>query len=200
MLKFSINSFIYRHFIDRILSGAQKYIISNLKASDRVLDVACGTGSLSMSMAEVAQSVTGIDLSEELIELARSTAAKRDISNVLFKVQDASDLSSFSADSLDLAVTSMAIHQFDPDLAIAILKEMKRIAGKVIIMDYSYPLGSATSKSIIYLIEWIAGGDHYSNFLKYNKLGGLDYYLSGAGLKLNSVLKSTSAFRVVYCS
>lgn len=198
-MRFSLNGFIYRHIIDRILSMGQRHIIASLDLSDRVLDIACGTGSLSISMAAVAKGVTGIDLSEKMIDIAKDAAIKEGISNAEFLVSDASDLSSFKDNSFDKAVTSMAVHQFDPDLAVAILKEMKRIAGRVLIMDYYHPLSPGAARSIIYIIEWIAGGDHYRNFRNYNRLGGLDYFISEAGLTICDELYKSSSFRVAVC-
>ena len=99
-----------------------------LASDDRVLDVACGTGSLSIAISEQAAEGKGIDLSEEMIAIANDAANSKGITNVEFLNSDASDLSLYKNDSFDVAVTSMAIHQFDPDLAIRILKEMRRIA------------------------------------------------------------------------
>ncbi|MFC2122011.1 class I SAM-dependent methyltransferase [Bacteroidota bacterium] len=199
-MKFSLNSFIYKHVIDRILSRGQKSVIARLKPSDRVLDVACGTGSLSISMSGVASYVRGIDLSEEMIDIAKYAASKKRLSNVEFSISDASKLSMFNDNTFDIAVTSMAVHQFDPDLAVQILKEMKRIARRIIIMDYYYPMPVGIYRLVIFIVEWIAGGDHFRNFRKFNKLEGLSYYISEAGFsgQGNDLYKS-NFFRVLEC-
>ena len=54
----------------------------------RVLDIGCGTGSLSVVMAEMGQTVTGIDLSPAMIDLARQKAAKHGLA-IDFHVMDA---------------------------------------------------------------------------------------------------------------
>lgn len=46
--------------------------------AERVLDVACGEGSFATSIAEDGFEVTGIDVSESMIELAREKAAESD--------------------------------------------------------------------------------------------------------------------------
>jgi SAM-dependent methyltransferase len=198
-MKFSLNAFIYKHLIDPILSGGQKHIISKLSSSDRVLDIACGTGSLSVSISAICSEVRGIDLNEEMIGVATKSALNKNISNVQFSVADASDLSAYKDGSFSVAATSMAIHQFDGELAIRILKEMRRIAKRVIIMDYYYPLRPGFTRWAVYFIEWIAGGDHNRNFRIYNKLGGLNHFLSEAGLSIISDLHPIQAFRVVEC-
>ncbi|MEE4214705.1 MAG: class I SAM-dependent methyltransferase, partial [Bacteroidales bacterium] len=197
-MKYSLNGIIYRNIIDPILSQYYPRISEDLKPGDTVLDVACGTGSLSLAMAALASRVKGIDLSEEMIGIANDQAERKKVDNLEFEIRDASDLSSIGDNQFNVAVTSMAIHQFDAELALQILKEMKRIAPKVIIMDYNYPMEPGMSKLVIFTIERIAGGDHYRNFRRFNELGGLDYFTEQAGLRIEcEKLRKNSAFRVV---
>lgn len=200
-MKYSLNGIIYRNIIDPILSQYYPRISEELKPDDTVLDVACGTGSLSLDMAAIASRVRGIDLSEEMIGISNDQATRKKVDNLEFEIKDASDLSSIGDNEFNVAVSSMAIHQFDAELALEILKEMKRIAPKVIIMDYNYPIQTGISKLVIFTIERIAGGDHYRNFRRFNELGGLDYFIQKAGLRKDSdKLGKTSAFRVVACT
>lgn len=53
-----------------------------------VLDIGCGTGSLSVVLAGLGHAVTGVDLSPAMIELAREKAAARGV-QVTFAVMDA---------------------------------------------------------------------------------------------------------------
>ena len=53
-----------------------------------VLDIGCGTGSLSVVLAELGHTVTGIDLSPAMISLARTKAEAREV-RVEFQVMDA---------------------------------------------------------------------------------------------------------------
>ncbi len=199
-MRFSFNGFVYTLIIDPVLSGAQSDVISMLKPGQKVLDVACGTGSLSMAMAGRVSHVSGIDLSGEMIDVAKRSADRRGIQNVTFNNMDASDLSSFGDNEFDVAVSSMAVHQFDAGLALGILKEMKRIAPVIILMDYNYPVPPGIIRPVIYTIEWIAGGDHYRNFKMYNRLGGLDYFTRESGLAITSgSLRGRNAFRIISC-
>lgn len=199
-MRYSLNAYVYRNIIDPILSQYYPRISEELKPDDTVLDVACGTGSLSLAMSALASRVRGIDLSEEMIDISTDQALRKKVDNVKFELKDASDLSSFGDNQFDVAVTSMAIHQFDAELALEILQEMRRIARKVIIMDYNYPMQAGISKLVILIIERIAGGDHYRNFRHFNELGGLDYFVQKAGLRKESdKLRKSSAFRVMVC-
>lgn len=56
--------------------------------AERVLDVACGEGTFATSIAEREFDVTGIDLSERMVELARERADETDV-DVDFRVMDA---------------------------------------------------------------------------------------------------------------
>ncbi|MFP4489563.1 MAG: hypothetical protein ACLFN1_09700, partial [Bacteroidales bacterium] len=70
----------------------------------------------------------------------------------------------------------------------------------VIILDYSFPLPSTLMRSVVFIIERIAGGDHYRNFKKYNKLGGIDYFIYKSGLKpVADSLRGRTVFRIVSC-
>jgi 2-polyprenyl-3-methyl-5-hydroxy-6-metoxy-1,4-benzoquinol methylase len=53
-----------------------------------VLDIGCGTGSLSVILAELGYDVTGIDISPEMVALARAKAAAQGHA-ILFHVMDA---------------------------------------------------------------------------------------------------------------
>jgi len=199
-MNFSLKGFFYQVLIDPILSKLHESIISNIDKSQRVIDIACGTGSLSLAVAEKALHVTGIDLSKEIIGTANRSAAKRDAENVKFEYQDASDLSCFKNNEFDIAMTSMAIHQFDAELAIRIMLEMKRISSTIIIVDYNYPMPKGSSRSIAYGIEWLAGGDHYRNFRKYMKKGGLHTFLNESGLTIKSeIIRGNGVFVIVVC-
>jgi SAM-dependent methyltransferase len=198
-MRFSLNGFIYRVFIDPLISGLRKSVAEHVDPSHRVIDVACGTGALSFAMAERAMHVTGIDLSEDMIITAQRTAKRRGATNVSFELHDASDLSRYKDGEFDLAVTSMAIHQFEAQLAIKILAEMKRISGRVIIADYNHNMPSGLSRRIAWGIERMAGGDHYLNFRIYMQNGGAPWFAKQAGMKIVSDTASGGVFAVVTC-
>ncbi len=181
---FSLNTLFYQLAIDPLLSGLRGRVTEHAETSDRVLDVACGTGALAMTLAKKAAHITGIDLSEDNIAAARRTARRKGIANTLFEVHDASDLSCYLDHEFDIAVISMAIHQFNAELAVKILSEMNRIALKVIIADYNCPMKMGLPKAVAYGMEQAAGGDHLRNFRVYMKRGGTRYFASEAGLKV----------------
>jgi len=198
---FYLSGFIYQVLIDPILSRLHESIIAHIEPGSRVIDIACGTGSLALAIARRAGQVTGIDLSEGLVNIAVRSAKKHNIQNAQFELRDASDLMCYSNRQFDTAVISMAIHQFEKGLATGILKEMKRIAPRQILVDYNFPIPANLSGCIAKGVERLAGGDHYRNFSEYLKNGGIGYFTDKAGLSVHSETgKGNGVFLVVVCS
>lgn len=101
---------------------------TNIKPGDNVLDVSCGSGLVTLPIAEAVSStgsVTGIDLSEGMIEKARLRTEKLNFTHVSFKQMDAESLN-FEGNSFDAVVCSLGLMYFPyPEKA---LQEMLRVA------------------------------------------------------------------------
>jgi len=92
----------------------------------RVLDVCCGSGASAIPAAEIVGpggSVTGVDLAENLLELARTKAKQRGLTNTEFRSGDMTNLP-FEEGSFDAVVCVFGIF-FVPDMEAA-LRELKR--------------------------------------------------------------------------
>jgi SAM-dependent methyltransferase len=63
----------------------------NLPAGTRLLDVACGTGNLSIPAARAGAVVTGVDIATNLLEAARARARREGV-DIKFEEGDAEDL------------------------------------------------------------------------------------------------------------
>ena len=94
-----------------------------LADGDRVLDVGCGTGSLTFTVPQIAKvaRVTGIDLTDAYVEFSRSQNTDP---RITFRAADARALP-FEDNSFDRAF-SMLVLQFIPDAARAVA-EMRRV-------------------------------------------------------------------------
>jgi 2-polyprenyl-3-methyl-5-hydroxy-6-metoxy-1,4-benzoquinol methylase len=64
----------------QIIERAKKY----LNASSVVLDYGCATGSIALEIAGMAKEVRGIDISSNMIEIAKRKADERGIKNIAF--------------------------------------------------------------------------------------------------------------------
>ena len=98
--------------------------LAGVSSSDRVVDVACGPGFLTMAFAEKCENALGVDATDELLKLARREAAQRKLGNVEFVLGDASQLA-LPGQSFDVASCRAAFHHF-PDPA-GVLREMREI-------------------------------------------------------------------------
>ncbi|MCF8225873.1 MAG: class I SAM-dependent methyltransferase [Bacteroidales bacterium] len=166
----------YLTVIDPLLRNAHKAAAELIPVNSNVIDIACGNGTLAFLCSLRAGNVTGIDISGQMIEFARKRAKKNNTGNVQFIEMNALDLSRFDDHQYDIAYISMAIHQFEYAAALSILEQAKRIAKKMILMDYQHPLPGGFKGLVTRAIEWIAGEEHNSNFKSYLSLGGLKAY------------------------
>ena len=191
---------IYNAVIDPLLSSLRRGVVARIDPDDRVIDIACGPGTLAIDIARRAHSVTAVDIEKDLISYASRRAARKGISNISFRALDASDLSCFTDNEFGVAVTSMAVHQFEPRLAIRILAEMKRIASRVIVADYNCPMPPGIYRAVAYGIERFAGGDHYRNFRNYMSVRGMEFFTGEAGLSIEaSSVKGRGVLKVWEC-
>lgn len=174
---------VYRILVDPLLNGLHQRVASLVQPGQQVLDVACGHGTLARMIALQRDcTVTGIDLDASKIAEANRMAQKGDLKGLDFRLMDATDLSPFGDKAFDVAMTSMAMHQFSPEAGLKVLMEMKRVASTIIVADYAWPMPGSLYGRLARAIEWIAGGEHHRNFLQYMKNGGMEPLLLKAGL------------------
>jgi SAM-dependent methyltransferase len=86
--------------------------------TDRVLDVGCGTGKSSRDAARVATqgSVLGVDLSSQMLEVARARSRGEGLTNVEFEQADA-QVHPFPSESFDVAISSFGCMFFTDPVA-----------------------------------------------------------------------------------
>ena len=110
-----------------------------------VLDIGCGTGELSLMLAEMGNDVVGIDLSENLLDQARSKAKSQNL-QILFESGDADDLP-FIDDHFDAVICRHLLWTLPNP--INSLKEWKRVTkmdGRLVIIDSEWRSGSIYSR------------------------------------------------------
>lgn len=110
------------------LSSAEllHWIINSLPLDKefRVLDVAAGTGHLSLGIAPYTREVVAIDLTPAMLSYAREEISSRNLDNVSL-VEGSAETLPHAADGFDLVVSRLAIHHFEePSVP---LREMVRV-------------------------------------------------------------------------
>ena len=119
---------IWTQFLERVPIGQ----------SDRVLDIGCGTGRSTRAIAQQARngSALGIDLSSQMLALARSRAEQAGVGNVQFEQADA-QVHEFAPGAFDLAVSSFGCMFFaDPVAAYRNIGTALRSGGRLAMLAW----------------------------------------------------------------
>lgn len=118
-------------FIDKIETELA-FKVLNVEKGMKVLDFGCGTGNFSIKLAKQGCRVTGVDISEDMLRIARSKAAKQKFDIDFIRI-DGNNLA-FSDNYVD-AVVSMAAFEFikDPLEVLAELFRVVKPSGQVLV-------------------------------------------------------------------
>ena len=130
-------------FITRFLSYGQDrrwkarlIALADLKAGDRVLDLACGTGDLVFAAAAVARHAVGLDITHRMLELAKTRPSR---AHVVFVNGDMLALP-FGEARFDVVTTGYGLRNV-PDVSLAIV-EIRRVlapGGRLLALDFNRP-------------------------------------------------------------
>ena len=101
----------------------------------KILDVCTGTGTQAFAFAKRGYEVMGIDLSEEMLWVAKK---KNKYENMRFVVADAAKMP-FENDYFDFACISFGLHEMPHEVRHQVLDEMRRVSRKIIVVDYHIP-------------------------------------------------------------
>ncbi|MDO8301756.1 MAG: methyltransferase domain-containing protein [Sedimentisphaerales bacterium] len=122
--------------------GKRAIELLHLKGDEKVIDIGCGTGSLTI---EIAKKLThdgmavGIDAAAKMIRRARKKAVG--LKQVQFDIAAAERLG-YADESFDGAVSTFFFHHIDFELKAAAMNEMWRVlkkGGRAVIVDVDIP-------------------------------------------------------------
>jgi 2-polyprenyl-6-hydroxyphenyl methylase/3-demethylubiquinone-9 3-methyltransferase len=153
----------------------------------KVADVGCGGGLLSEALARAGAKVTGIDLGEKVIEVAKLHLHESGL-DVDYRVQSSAGLATAEPASFD-AVCCMELieHVPDPAALVGDLAAMLKPGGRLF-MSTLNRTPAAFGAAIVgaeYVMRLLPRGTHhYAQFLRPSELGRL---LRRAGLELEDV-------------
>lgn len=115
--------------------GPARHEIIGARPDDKLLDIACGPGSLTLELAPHVARATGLDITPAMLEQARAAQADRGVDNVEWVQGDGARLP-FPDGAFTLVTCSAAFHHFEHPATI--LGEMARVCrtdGRVVVSD-----------------------------------------------------------------
>ncbi len=147
------------NYVKKGFNKAIKNVLNEVDLSGKsVLDLGTGPGAWAALFKEHgAEKVHGIDFAQKMIYRAQ----KRYSPEIHFSVGDATNLNTFDDKSFDIVTASFMLHGFPRDYREKILKEMKRIARELIIVNDYY----GKTPLIAQILEYFEKSD-YINFKK----------------------------------
>jgi len=189
---YSIGSSAYDFFIDPFLARIKRLTVSILlkrfnKSHDvRILEVACGTGTLSHQLAKKGFNVLALDKSYSMIRQAYNKIHDSNIGRVTAIHGDASNMP-FYPSSFDAVIIQFGLHEMKNKIRIDSFREVIRVAKKnavFVVVDFVPTYKLSYSKFILTIVEFIAGMEHFRNGRRFIKDGGLLSFLENLNLKI----------------
>jgi demethylmenaquinone methyltransferase/2-methoxy-6-polyprenyl-1,4-benzoquinol methylase len=144
---------IYDAFVALLqIEGVRRQTVdmSGVQPGDRVLDVSTGTGEVALAFARQCDDVTGVDLSPDMLAVARG---KDPEGKIRFMQMDATRMD-FDDGEFDISSISFGLHDMPPDVREKVLKEMARVTRRwIVIVDYNPPQNSIVRTLYIGLVS-----------------------------------------------
>lgn len=142
------------------LQSKNDFFIKNLSHKKKaVLDIGCGSGILAFELAKYYENVVGVDICQEMLEIAK---LKRYAPNIQYLLMDAEKL--ILDEKFDLITSANTFHHLQ-NLP-ATLKRIKKLlnpGGKVVLLDNVSEV--ETPATIVYI--WGAMQDFFPDWRKY---------------------------------
>lgn len=163
-------------------SSPRKVVHEIIADNDRILDLCTGTATNAVNIAKKhpGVKVTGIDISKDMLRVAKTKVSRENISNIKLYHMDATKMK-FKDKSFDKILLSLVLHETDERLAAAILKDAIRVLkddGEIIITEWER--SEELLKKILFLPIEILEPKSYRIFVKKN----LYKYFAGFGLEI----------------
>ena len=173
---------LYHFLVDPLLRRVRRLVRSQVKLGSTLIDIGCGTGELLFSLADVGSELVGVETSRRMWSFANRQARRRGFNNVQILFGDGAQLGSFSAGFFDCAIACMVLHEMDGSQRLPVLKEMKRLAPNLILVDYLVPPPANLAGIMSRFIERLAGPRHFCNYTSFINGGGLLFLCETLGL------------------
>src|SRR6478609_1510901 len=114
---------------DRDAETYADFLLPHLSTQMHLVDLGCGEGELTLSLAPEVRRVTGIDVEQATLDVATESAAREGIDNAVFKRGDVYSLD-LSNDCADAVLAHSVLEALDqPEAALAEVRRILRPGG-----------------------------------------------------------------------
>jgi len=158
------------------------------EAGQSALDIGCGTGALLADLAAAGCRVSGVDLSEAMLEQARKKLG----ADAELHCTSATELP-FADASFDLVTSTLMLHELRLDVREGIAREAWRVLrpeGRVLLVDFHpapYSVGGWLRRPMLVATELVAGWEHFRNHLDFLRRGGLPALAAAAAFEVDKL-------------
>ena len=165
----------------KVYIGTGRKVAEFIEETDEVLECACGTGAITVAIAEKCKRVLATDFAEGMLKRAAKKCKRYD--NVTFQFADITDLA-FENESFDKVVAGNVIHLLpDPKKALEELERVVKPGGLIIIPTYLNKEQQSSGRAVK-LLELIGAEfkrqfelDTYKKFFEDMGYNGIEYFV-----------------------
>ena len=129
--------------IDRLWRRRAVRIISRHYQNPEILDVATGTGDLAITAMTINPlKITGIDISQNMLEIGREKIRKKGFSGKIELIQGDSENIPFGDNHFDVSMVAFGVRNFaDPLKGLMEMRRVIRNNGMILVLEFSKPSG-----------------------------------------------------------
>ena len=110
------------------INNAYDRVVEFIREDDMVLDLGSGTGMLSFRAVLKGATVTGIDISAEMLEIANKRILELDVEDrVKFLEKGVAEMEHFEDDSMDVIMSGLCFSELSDDEITFTLNQIKRV-------------------------------------------------------------------------
>lgn len=163
-------------------SSPRKTVLEAIDGQDKVLDLCTGTATNAIKISQMLPEtkVIGIDISKDMLRVAKEKVKKKSVKNIKLYSMDATS-TKFKNKCFDKILISLVLHELEEPLAEKILKEATRVLkddGRIIVTEWEP--SEVLWRKILFLPIHILEPKPYRKFIKKN----LYEYFENLGLEI----------------
>jgi ubiquinone/menaquinone biosynthesis C-methylase UbiE len=129
-------------------------LASHIEKGDKVIDLGCGTGELTLRAAEKGATVKGIDVNSQMLEIAQNRARNMHLTqNVQFREMGIAELGAEQSETYDAVMSGLCFSELTEDELVYSVREAERIlkpGGLLLVAELVTPKSIAKS-----MLDWV---------------------------------------------